>query len=164
MRISHGSIVKRLTHRRLLRALTTGAAATVLAVGASAGTANAATWTSNTRVWVSADDPGGLGASSVLLRDAKTYYTVLFEPHGEELLMEDLLADGHAARAEVIVVNASGRFVESDTFYSSTADGARWINLGTPDGSGNIPEDYEVRIRVCINETSTCSWWESGIA
>ncbi|MEU1050496.1 hypothetical protein ABZ400_35940 [Streptomyces sp. NPDC005897] len=54
---------------------------------------------------MSADDPGGLGASSVLLRDAKTYYTVLFEPHGEELLMEDLLADGHAARAEAIVVN-----------------------------------------------------------
>ncbi|MEU0373629.1 hypothetical protein ABZ070_25855 [Streptomyces sp. NPDC006283] len=87
-----------------------------------------------------------------------------FEASGEKLALADTLADGHAARAEVIVVDQHGKFMDSDTFYAATADGAKWFNLGTPDGTGNIAEGYEVRIRVCINETTTCSWWEYGVA
>ncbi|MER6618003.1 hypothetical protein [Streptomyces xantholiticus] len=122
----------------------------------TSGQAHAATWTSSTSTNASSKDPGGIDAYSNLMKDGKIYYGVLFQASGEWLAMADSLADGHAARAEVIVVDQNGKFMDSDTFYASTADGAVWLNLGAPDGTGDIPEGYEVRIGVCINETTTC--------
>jgi hypothetical protein len=144
--------------------LPAGVLAAAMGLFITSGQAHAATWTSSTSTNASSKDPGGIDAYSNLMKDGEIYYRVLFQASGEWLAMADTLADGHAARAEVIVVDQNGKFMDSDTFYSSTADEAVWINLGTPDGTGDIPEGYEVRIRVCINETTTCSWWEYGVA
>lgn len=110
-----------------------------------------------------ANDAGGQWAQSIMYDESahSDLYQVSFWPRGETLNVMDRRSDGQSARAEVRVENRSGVTVDRDTFYS-TYDST--FNLGTPDGSGNIPEGYRVYIRVCIGDSDRCSVWTQGIA
>ncbi|WP_147915406.1 hypothetical protein [Ruania zhangjianzhongii] len=110
-----------------------------------------------------ANDAGGWWAQSIMYDESvpSDRYQVSFWPRGETLHVMDRRSDGQPARAEVRVENRSGVTVDRDTFYT-TYDST--FNLGTPDGSGNIPEGYRVYIRVCIGDSDRCSVWTQGIA
>lgn len=110
--------------------------------------------------WVDCCERGGRNVELILDRSDHSgwEYVTRFYAWGERLELTDRYADGHAARAEVRVYNKSGSLVDTDTFYTTQdSPTSRDINMGTPDGSGNIPEGYEVRIKLCINETSICT-------
>ncbi|WP_053747782.1 hypothetical protein [Streptomyces sp. MMG1533] len=136
------------------------AACTVVGLTISTtGPAHAATfWDTESWTDPSDKDPGGVEAGSGLWRsDGSGEYWVFFDPYGEKLSVKDGYADGHAARARVVVTDAQGHTQDEDTFYVGTADGLKEYNLGTPDGSGDIAEGLNVTVYVCINETTTCS-------
>lgn len=109
------------------------------------------------------NDAGGWWAQSILYdaNNPADLYQVSFWPRGETLNVMDRRSDGQQARAEVTVENRSGVTVDRDTFYSSYDS---TFNLGTPDGSGDIPEGYRVYIRVCIGNSDLCSPWTQGVA
>ena len=109
------------------------------------------------------NDAGGWWAQSIVYdaNNPTDRYQVSFWPRGETLNVMDRRSDGQPARAEVTVENRSGVTVDRDTFYSSYDS---TFNLGTPDGSGNIPEGYRVYIRVCIGDSDRCSPWSQGVA
>lgn len=121
------------------------------------------TWCLETISDSASNDAGGWWAQSIIMEANNTsnFYQVSFWPRGETLNVMDRRSDGQPARAEVTVENRSGVTVDRDTFYS-TYDST--FNLGTPDGSGNIPEGYRVYIRVCIGDSDRCSPWAQGIA
>lgn len=146
--------------------LPSGAAAAAMGLVLTASPAHAVTWESHTQTGASSTDPGGVYAISALQRaDGETGgYWSEFNPDGEHLYLKDAYADGHSARATVLVFDKNGTYVDGDTFYAATADGWMDFNLGTPDGSGDIPEGYRVSIRVCINDTTTCSAYAKGFA
>ena len=115
-------------------------------------------------IWDKAsNDAGGWWAQSIMYVESSTTdrYQVSFWPRGETLNVMDRRSDGQPARAEVRVENRNGVTVDRDTFYT-TYDST--FNLGTPDGSGNIPEGYRVYIRVCIGNSDQCSVWTQGVA
>jgi hypothetical protein len=142
-----------------------GIAAAVIGVATTAAMpAQAATWTERTE---SGTDQHGTWATAGLSTNwqyGHASYYIHFDPYGEMLTLSDRMRDGHAARGEVLVYDLNGRLVDEDTFYAGVDESPRTINLGTPDGSGNIEENYKVWIRVCINETSTCTSYVRGIA
>ena len=110
-----------------------------------------------------ANDNGGWWAQSILEErgDQLNKYQVGFWPRGERLHLMDRISDGHQARANVEVRNHSGDVVDRDTFYTSyDAE----FNLGTPDGTGDIPEGYQVWVQVCVGDTGHCAPWVLGYA
>lgn len=94
-------------------------------------------------------DDGDRGGSSghVWLEDSRCdiCYSVQFWAKGERLHLWDFLSDGRRAEAVVVVYDRSGTIVDVDRFFTGTNEE---YNLGTPDGSGNIPEGYQVTMRV----------------
>ncbi len=83
-----------------------------------------------------------------------------FDANGEELRLLDDRQDGQLAIAQVWVYNKSGTLVDTDTFSTGSVDR---FNMGTPDGSGDIPEGYEVRINICVGNI-TCAGTAKGRA
>ncbi|WP_147915407.1 hypothetical protein [Ruania zhangjianzhongii] len=110
-----------------------------------------------------ANDDGGRWAQSILhvRGDDLDTYTASFWPRGERLNLLDNLSDGHQARANVEVRDRNDNVVDRDTFYTSSNTD---FNLGTPDGTGNIPEGYQVWIQVCVGDTDHCAPWVLGYA
>ncbi|MDF3143449.1 hypothetical protein [Streptomyces sp. T21Q-yed] len=153
--------------RKAAKMLSTATLAVVIGLGA-AGTAHAVTWHARTYSGDSLTDAGGARWAEAFLYpdDDNVAYYAKFNPDGEELIAYDRLADGHATRIEMSVYSSynpdDGFLVDRDTFYVSTADGTKTFNLGSPDGSGDIPEDYSINMRVCINETVHCTDWVRG--
>jgi hypothetical protein len=74
-------------------------------------------------------------------------YSVQFWAEGEHLSLWDFHPDGHEAEATAYITEPGGEMVDFDRFRTGSSDGAHY-NLGTPDGSGNIPEGYKVWIRL----------------
>lgn len=110
-----------------------------------------------------ANDAGGRWAQSILHErgDDLEKYMASFWPRGETLDLMDNLSDGHQARANVEVRDRNDNVVDRDVFYtSSNAE----FNLGTPDGTGNIPEGYQVWVQVCVGNTGHCAPWVLGYA
>lgn len=153
--------------RRGLWSLLTVLAAVVGLVAVS-GPANAVTWYDFEETWVGSSDPDGRWAHAWLTTNSNgdgASYEIMFNPYGEMLYLVDSMSDGHAARGELLVYDRSGDLVDRDTFYRDTGDDPLdTLDLGTPDGSGNIPDGYNVWMRVCINETSTCTSYVRGTA
>lgn len=110
-----------------------------------------------------ANDPGGRWAQSILSErdDDLELYRASFWPRGETLNLLDSISDGHQARANVEVRNRNGTVVDRDTFRTSSS---AEFNLGTPDGTGNIPEGYQVWVQVCVGNTGHCAPWVMGVA
>lgn len=71
----------------------------------------------------------------------------------------DMQTDDDKAEAHVIVLK-NGVAVDNDHFVTGTQD---WYELGTPDGSGDIPEGYRVKIKLCRKDYQ-CSNWYTGKA
>lgn len=120
-------------------------------------------WCRQTITGADAKDPGARWAQSIIMEanNGDNFYRVSFWPQREELRLLDRRADGHQARAEVVVRNHAGHVVDRDTYFSRYDAN---FNLGTPDGSGDIPEGYRVAIRVCADQTNHCSPWARGTA
>ncbi|WP_370614679.1 hypothetical protein [Mumia sp. Pv 4-285] len=126
-------------------------AASGLALGAAATSPAQAAVDYDSRAidrW-SDSDPGGRALSWTLFPRGSSYadvhYSAYFEPSGELLYIRDNKSDGREAQVELRVFNTSGKLVDVDNFscgYRCTE------NLGTPDGSGNIPEDYHVVMKL----------------
>lgn len=110
-----------------------------------------------------AGDPGGFWAQSLIWEaaDRLNGYTVSFWPQDETLNVMDRRSDGYQARAQVRVSSPGGTLVDTDTYYTSYDT---TFDLGSPDGSGDIPEGYNVMVRVCVGETEQCGPWSRGIA
>ena len=110
-----------------------------------------------------ANDAGGRWAQSILSErgDDLELYRASFWPRGETLNLLDSISDGDQARANVEVRNRNGTVVDRDTFRTSSS---AEFNLGTPDGTGNIPEGYQVWIQVCVGNTGHCAPWVMGVA
>jgi len=83
-------------------------------------------------------------------------YRLDFDSYGETLKLWDGLSDGTEAVARVWVYNKSGTLVDTDTFTTGTRDS---YNLGTPDGSGNIPEGYDIRFQLSGGGVTSGYWW-----
>lgn len=85
------------------------------------------------------------------------YYRAEFIAPGEYLKLMDNVSDGSEAHAVVKVYNRSGKLVDTDTFDTGTK---ATYNLGTPDGSGDVPEGYKIKITVSgggfLGDTITC--------
>lgn len=110
-----------------------------------------------------AGDPGSSWAQSLIweANNRQNGYTVSFWPQDETLNVMDRRSDGHQARAQVRVSSPGGTLVDTDTYYTSYDT---TFKLGSPDGSGDIPEGYNVLVRVCVGETEQCGPWVRGIA
>lgn len=110
-----------------------------------------------------AGDPGSFWAQSLIWEknNRSRGYTVSFWPQDETLNVMDRRSDGHQARAQVRVSSPGGTLVDTDTYYSSHDS---TFNLGSPDWTSDIPEGYNVLVRVCVGETEQCGPWSRGIA
>lgn len=150
--------------------------ATALAGGvmlAMAPTAASALSTADTEYWsytdnsASDDDNGGKDAIGALYPKGSEpgdyHYRAEFAAYGEVLTLQDLASDGYHAKAYVNVYDEHGTHVDKDTFILPEDTGRETYNLGTPDGTGNIPEDHKVTIQVCIDGAG-CSQKISGKA
>lgn len=115
--------------------------------------------------WGGDVDPGGIMAWTTMWEatNAGHYYKALFDPYGEVLHVSDRFTDREQACAQVVVIDpATNRVVDRDSGLCTTYE--RRVNLGTPDGSGDIAEGLGVSIRVCTSETNVCSGWITGRA
>lgn len=133
-------------------------AATSLAVAVPAQ--GASPWTTSTSRFFTypADDDLALELIVDHGGTSQNDYSARFYPYGEVLKLSDNRSDGYAARAHVNVYNKSGTKVDTDTLYTTqNAWTTRHIELGTPDGSGNIPEGYTVSIKLCVNGIDVCT-------
>jgi hypothetical protein len=154
--------------RRLRWLLPIGAVASTLALlFGSTAPAYAAGYRTTTYGFYD-EDPDGSGAAAIIRwhNDAGgsvPRYQAHFYPNGEMLVVRDDYADGHAAKVIVGVYDGSD-LIDSDLFYVGTAETGKSINLGTPDGTGNIKDGLRVTIKLCINETSVCTDTVNGRA
>ncbi|HEY9411304.1 MAG TPA: hypothetical protein VIP77_17125 [Jiangellaceae bacterium] len=127
--------------------------------------AQAATWVPYTEDLSSAEeakDPDGNGGEVGLKHcysggGCVQDYVAVFYDNGEMLKVYDNLRDGHATKVQVSVLNRNGTSVDTDTYYVGSSESGKVFDLGTPDGSGDIPENYTVKIKVCINEVGMCT-------
>jgi hypothetical protein len=121
---------------------------------------------SYTNSWEAGNDAGGWSAVAALYpkgsEPADYDYRAVFSARGETLMLEDWESDGHHAKAYVKVYNGSGSLVDTDTFILPDNTNREIYNLGTPDGSGNIRDGYDVSIQVCMN--GGCSQRAWGVA
>lgn len=110
-------------------------------------------------------DSGGKWATSQMWNasNSQQRYEVWFAPKGELLQLFDRFTDRQLARADVVVtIPWTGVVVDRDSNLYSSFDEHFW--LGTPDGSGDIPEGFNVSIRVCVGDGLPCSGWVTGRA
>lgn len=109
------------------------------------------------------DDPGGYNAWVEIWEKGHVdeQVEVRFDANGEVLSLYDGRQDGQYAIAEVFVYNKSGTRVDTDVFKTGLS--REQFNLGTPDGSGDIPEGYVVKINVCVGNI-TCTGTGKGVA
>ena len=109
-------------------------------------------------------DEGGKDALARIYcsRSGTTLYEVRFQAYDEILYLRDLHTDGLGALAEVWVYDKSGDLADKDTFTTGSTNAT--YELGTPDGSGNVAEGYEVFIKVCTVDKSACTGVAAGIA
>ena len=135
---------KKLTHAGVL----VGAMAS-LAIVAPPASAACSGFCEYTNAWDSKTDGGGENAVAVLYSNGNDRehwdYRAMFVADGEKLLLTDNLTDKRQAVADVYVYNKRGYFVDKDHFMIGTN---KTYQLGSPDGSGDIPEGYSVVIRV----------------
>jgi hypothetical protein len=133
-------------------------AALTTAAPAAAGTMGCTGWT--------APAPRGNGTDvTIKIREysgnvaAYDRYLLSFYSYGETLKLWDGLTDGTEAVAKVWVYNKQGQLVDTDTFRTGTT---QTYNLGTPDGSGDVPEGYTLRFELSGGGV-TCGggqqWW-----
>jgi len=170
MKPSMRALLVALMSATVLAIASTGAAAGDTDGSPGGGTAPAsesdprAGWSSDVISYIdSDDDAGGYGVRIVLRHpdsNSASAYNAEFDPYDEELWVEDNWTDGRRAVAEVRVYNGNGQLVDTDRFSVGTS---QTFDLGTPDGSGNIPEGYGVDVRLCAG-SSYCSAWGDGIA
>ncbi|MGW7284609.1 hypothetical protein ACWGH4_03795 [Streptomyces sp. NPDC054847] len=99
-------------------------------------------------------DSDGEGASAMLYEVGNSTRNAIasFNPYGEVLAVEDQRQDGLLATAQVLVYDKSGTRVDVDNL--STGESYETFNLGTPDGSGDIPEGYTVKLNISIGNQS----------
>ncbi|MFC4337001.1 hypothetical protein [Salininema proteolyticum] len=105
-------------------------------------------------------DSGGADAWINGRCNGEVYYKVNFNAYGEELRLEDRHTDGRRARTIVEVYNGDN-LKDTDVFANA---GTETYNLGTPDGSGNIPEGYRVEMRLCVGDIGCSSDFAWGRA
>ncbi|MFI6120823.1 hypothetical protein ACIBCU_13345 [Streptomyces sp. NPDC051064] len=159
-----------MTIRGTAKALSSIAVVAAIGLCAMPGTAHAGVvYQSRTLSGESLTDAGSARwAEAHLIADDSSLYGAKFNPDGEVLTAWDRMADGHANRIEMIVYKGfyydSAFVADRDTIYVASADGNKTHNLGSPDGSGDIPEDRGVEFRVCVNETSQCSDWVRAVS
>lgn len=93
-------------------------------------------------------DSGGSSGSVTVHPDGefRPLYAIQFQAKGEHLYVKDFQNLDRRLEAYVFVWDKSGDLVDRDVFTTSASD--REYNLGTPDGSGNIPDGYRVAIRI----------------
>ena len=124
-------------------------AATALAVGVSPPAAADEEPSDCHSRYIDDDDSGG--SSGWVYKgdeDAEDdHYSVRFLAEGERLAVWDSYSDGHEAEVTAYITEPGGEMVDFDRFRTGSYDGA-YYNLGTPDGSGNVPEGYKVWIRL----------------
>ncbi|NGN65910.1 hypothetical protein G5C51_18665 [Streptomyces sp. A7024] len=125
-------------------------AAAGLALAAGTGTpAQAASYETTVDRYTDDGDDGG-SSGSIDLHEPdnyeNTYYSAQFWAKGEDFHLWDFVTDGREAQAVVIVYHPrTGEQLDVDRFKVSPD---RHYKLGTPDGSGNIPEGYKVTVRL----------------
>ena len=103
-------------------------------------------------------DPGGSSGDVTLdtASGSDNLYAVQFSAKGEYLDLFDFTTDGHKAEATVAVTNPDGFFEDVVDFDRFTTGTTGHYNLGSPDGSGNIPDGYHVWIRLRHTGGSWC--------
>lgn len=104
------------------------------------------------------DRGGSSGSVTVHPADeTRPMYAIQFQAKGENVYVKDFsnLKSGLVAR--VYVYDKSGEIIDADSFRTKASDTA--YNLGTPDGSGNIPEGYKVSIQVESVDSGYYSDW-----
>lgn len=95
------------------------------------------------------NDSGGRWATTALWRLGETHvvYRTNFVLRGETLVVSDAgQGEGIPVLVEVRVTDRFGYTVNTDRFV---ADHSRTYNLGTTDGSGDVPEGIHVLFRLC---------------
>ncbi|MFE7245300.1 hypothetical protein [Streptomyces sp. NPDC057580] len=83
-------------------------------------------------------------------------YTAVFNAYDEKLRVRDEFADGHEAVVDMKFYNRSGDLVDTDQFVCGNDC---TYNLGTPDGSGDVPEGYRVAMKLSAGGDTT--GWET---
>lgn len=158
--------IRRRSWRRSAVAVAAAVGLTVATVpGGSAHAAPSSWWPYHkSHMSPTPDDAGGTDAySSWGIAAYGTLYWVSFNAYGETLTLLDNLTDGRRAQAEVRVYRKADAYgmpydlVDRDiNLFTGTQ---RTFQLGTPDGTGDIPEGYYVAIRVRPEGTSYWSKW-----
>lgn len=138
---------------------------TVVGLVLTSGPAQAANYVSHTERWASHNDNGGIDTISYLDKVSEGYsedYWINFHSYGEELYYD---VDYRMNSRGVIDVRVydDGELKDVDRFVIDIGSIGS-LNLGTPDHSGNIPDGYEVRTRICVGTSTTCTPWVTGRA
>lgn len=132
----------------------------------TSGPAQAATYTSGSKVWNAEDDAGGINAWAWLDKagvGGSQDYKATFYANDELLAVQvdDEMVSN--AKITVAVYDKNGQHVDTDTF--TVAPGTMdWLELGSPDGTGDIPEWYKVYVKICVGSSDTCTPYIRGRA
>lgn len=143
-----------------LRPAGLGVVAIVMGAGsltaASSATASSCPDPGSYEPWSDATDgdPGGVSGGTSYPENP-IQYNVVFEARDERLKLWDNRTDGRVAEAYLIINSPNGGYVERDILRTGSR---RTFELGTPDGSGNIPEGYQVSISL---RPAGCAWSEN---
>lgn len=113
----------------------------------------------------SPNDAGGTDAWMSLRSTTGAGYHYLsytkFHAYGEVLTVEDRLEDSNQVVVDVRVYDTKLNLRDTDKFTCPTECK---YDLGTPDGSGDIPEGWVVKFRVGTDTMSYRTDWISGSA
>ncbi|MEQ4305241.1 hypothetical protein ABNF97_28325 [Plantactinospora sp. B6F1] len=130
------------------------------------GPAQAATYNKYTRTQASNQDAGGIDTWAWLNKvgaGSEIDYQVHFQAYGEKLWVYVRVGMASKGKVTVVVYDTTGKHVDTDTFTVDIGEN-RELNLGTPDGSGNIAEGYTVYSRICVGNSTTCTPYAKGRA